>query len=211
VPARLRSGLPALQAWKHGEGRVRLLLFEVGPEGSELPYSSMFVPLIQEMCEEGAGAPKAQWGIVGQGLSWPLAALPDERDELQVLAPGERILPVRLDAGAFPPRAVLDRADRAGFYRLQSRGPAGVRDLDLAAVRIPPEEGRLHPLPADSLSAALGWPEPAVLEPGENQADALRSGRYGKEIARPLLFLAVLLMALELWVAQHEKSGSRIP
>jgi hypothetical protein len=210
VLARFRSGLPALLAWSHGEGRVRLLLFEAGPEGGELPYSSMFLPLVQELGEEAAGATPSQWVEVGASLSWPIAAA-DAETRLQVLAPGERVLPVRVDASRYPPRAVLDRADRAGFYRLQARRAAGIEDLDLASARIPAAEGRLAPLAADSLAVTLGWPDLAVLEPDEELGPALQAGRFGKEISRPLLFLAACLMALELWVAQREKVGGPNP
>ncbi len=121
-----------------------------------------------------------------------------------MLAPDGRLLRVRVDTGSFPPRAVLDRADRSGFYRLQRQDPLGSVDLGLAAVRVPAAEGRLSPMPADSLSVALDWPGLISVGPEAILDAALHEGRFGKEIARPLLFLAALLMALELWVAQRE-------
>ncbi len=208
VLARLASGKPALLGWEHGEGRLRLLLFEAGPEGGELPYSSMFLPLIQEMVQEAAGAFTPQWREVGSSLSWPLVADLDANERLFVSAPGERRLPVRVDTGSFPPRAILERADRSGFYRLQRVGPNGSVDLGLAAVRIPPTEGRLEPMASDSLAAALGWPGLVVVGPDAMLSPALHEGRFGKEIASPLLFFAALLMALELWVAQREGLAS---
>jgi hypothetical protein len=204
ILARLASGKPAMLGWDHGQGRLRLLLFEAGPEGGELPYSSMFLPLIQEMVQEAAGAFEPQWREVGSSLSWPLFAEAGMQERLQVLAPDGRLLPVRVDTGSFPPRAVLDRADRGGFYRLQRQDPMGSVDLGLAAVRVPAVEGKLAPLPVDSLAAALDWPGLVVVGAEEMLSAALHEGRFGKEIAGPLLFLAALLMALELWVAQRE-------
>jgi len=209
VPARLESGRPALLAWPHGQGRVRLFLFEAGPEGGELPYSSMFLPLVQELAQEAAGAGPAARALVDEPLSWPLDSLPAEGVRLQVLAPGDRLLPVRLDTASLPPRAVLDRTDRAGFYRLQERGPAGVRELGLAAAQAPPAEGLLRPLPPDSLPAALGLPDLVVVAPARELAAALHAGRYGKEIAAPLLLLAAALMALELWLGRGETAPRR--
>ncbi len=119
--------------WEHEQGRLRLLLFEAGPEGGELPYSSMFLPLIQEMVQEAAGAFKPQWREVGSSLSWPLVAEVEEQERLQVLAPDGRLLRVRVDTGSFPPRAVLDRADRSGFYRLQRQDTLGSVDLGLCS------------------------------------------------------------------------------
>jgi len=204
---RFRSGAPALLAWRHGAGRVRLLLFEAGPAGGELPYSSMFLPLVQELAQETAGTQQPVWAEVGEGLSWPLEARSEREEDLQVLAPGDRVLPLRVDASRFPPRAVLDRTDRAGFYRLQTRGG---EPLGLAAVRVPPAEGKLAPLPPDSLPAALALPGLTVIAPDETLASALHAGRFGREIARPLLILAALVMALELWVAQREGAATRM-
>ena len=145
---------------------------------------------------------------MGHSLSWPLSSDDANDANLQVLAPGDRVLPVRVDTRRYPPRAVLDRADRAGFYRLQARRPTGLEDLDLAAVRVPVDEGLLAPVPADSLQQALAWPDLTVIRPGADLVAALRGGRFGKEIARPLLFLAALLMVLELYLAQREQSGA---
>jgi hypothetical protein len=207
VLARLESGRPAMLGWTHGGGRVRLLLFEAGPGGGELPYSSMFLPLIQEMAQEAAGGAAPQWAEVGEGLSWPLPAGVEDPGALSVVAPGGRVLPVRVDAASFPARAILDRADRSGFYRLRRAGKSGApKGIGLAAVRVPAAEGRLAALPADSIPAALGWPGLRVLGRDEALETALHAGRFGKEIARPLLILAAALMALELWLAQRERA-----
>ena len=137
-------------------------------------------------------------------MSWPIPSRLDAERMLQVLAPGERLLPIRVDASRIPPRAILDRADRAGFYRLQARRLGGMDELGTIAVRVPPAEGRLAPVPPESLAVTLGLPGLHVIGRGEALGAALRAGRLGKEIARPLLLLAALLMALELWVAQRE-------
>jgi len=210
IPARFRSGRPALLAWEHGAGRVRLLLFEAGPEGGELPYSSMFLPFLQELAQEAVGASRPLLVEAGQPLQWPLRAPPEREELLQVLTPAGEQVPARLDASVIPPRARLDRAGRAGIYRLQMRREGGGEPLDLglAAVRVPAIEGDLTPLPPDSLGAALGLPGLEVIRPGEVFSEALAAGRFGKELARPLLLLAALLMAAELWFAQRaEREG----
>jgi hypothetical protein len=208
VLARFRSGRPAIISWDHGQGRVLLLLFEAGPAGGELPYSSMFLPLIQEMVQDIAGGPPPQQAEVGEPLSWPLTGAGGQGGKLQVSAPGGRVLPVRVDGSVMPPRAVLARADRAGFYRLQEQTPQGLRELGLAAVRVPASEGDLMPVPADSLAAVLRLPGLHVIAVDDPLEPSLQAGRYGREITRPLLFLAALLMILELWIGRRETGGS---
>lgn len=203
ILARFRGGAPALLAWNHDRGRVRLLLFEAGPEGGDLPYSSMFLPLLQELAQETAGAARPQMAVAGEGLSWPLAVQPERENALQVLAPDGALLPVRVDASIFPHRARLARASRSGIYRLQERRADGVIDLGLAAVRVPRAEGRLAPLPADSLAGRLGLPGLELIRLDDPLAEALKAGRTGKELARSLLILAALLMMTELWLAQR--------
>jgi hypothetical protein len=210
ILARFRSGRPALMSWRKERGRVRLLLFEAGPEGGELPYSSMFLPLLQELAQETAGAARPLFAEAGHPLVWPLAELPAGDKALHALDPEGRELPVRVDASVYPHRARLERADRPGIYRLRERrsGELEPRELGLAAVRVPAAEGELAPLPADSIAVRLGLERLEVIRHGEPFAAALEAGRNGKELARSILILALLLMAAELWLAQRsEREG----
>lgn len=210
ILARFASGGPALLGWEHGRGRARLLLFEVGPEGGELPYSSMFLPLLQELAQEAAGAGRPQVVEAGQALSWPLELSPGAEDRdparlaegLELIGPGGDPQPLELDAASFPPR-VRALARQAGIYRLQARAEAPPRLLGVAAVSVPPAEGVLAPLPADSIPERLGLPGLQVVDAAQPLAAALHAGRYGKELAPSLLILAALLFALELWLAQR--------
>ena len=83
------------------------------------------------------------------------------------------------------------------------RGIEGVRELGLAAVNVPPAEGLLAPIPADSLALRLGLPGLQVIGDAAPLEASLHAGRYGKELARTLLILAALIMALELWLSQR--------
>lgn len=212
ILARFASGGPALLGWEHGRGRVRFLLFEVGPEGGELPYSSMFLPLLQELAQEAAGAGRPQLVEAGQDLSWPLAGTSAGTDPgqaaqgLELIGPDGKAQPLQLDETSFPPR-VRALARQAGIYRLQTRGETAARTLGLAAVSAPPAEGLLAPLPVDSIPIRLGLPGLQVVDAGQPLATALHAGRYGKELARSLLILAALLLALELWLAQRAEAS----
>ncbi len=209
ILARFASGGPALLGWEHGRGRVRLLLFEVGPEGGELPYSSMFLPLLQELAQEAAGASRPVLAEAGQALSWPLpggARGGSTGEGLAVLGPDDKPVPLQIDETGLPPR-IRATARRAGIYRLQARAPEGPRELGLAAVSVPPQEGLLAPLPPDSIPLRLGLPGLQVIDPGAPLAAALHVGRYGKELARSILLLAALLLALELWLAQRVEAS----
>ncbi len=207
ILARFRSGRPALLSWRHERGQVRLLLFEAGPEGGELPYSSMFLPLLQELAQETAGAARPVSTEVGRALVWPLAELPADDNALHAIGPDGRELPVRVDASVYPRRARLERADRSGIYRLRERrrGEPEPIELGLAAVRVPTAEGELAPLPADSIAARLGLDRLELIHSAEPLTEALTAGRNGKELARSILILALLLMAAELWLAQRSE------
>lgn len=203
VLARFASGGPALLGWEHERGRIRLLLFDAGPKGGELPYSSMFLPLLQELAQEAAGAARPQLATAGGTLSWALDEdAPPAAAALQVKGPDDVILPVRVDAASFPSHAMAT-VRRTGIYRLQERRPEGVRELGLAAVNVPPAEGLLAPIPADSLALRLGLPGLQVIGDAAPLEASLHAGRYGKELARTLLILAALIMALELWLSQR--------
>jgi len=207
VPARFERGAPAMVAWSQGAGRVRLALFDAGPEGGELVWSSMFLPLIHEMAQEAAGAQQPEPVRVGETLSFPLISEPSEDIRLELIAPeGQRLSP-RVDTRSYPLRAVLDRADAAGIWRLNEISAAGNRSLGMAAVLPPAEESLLRALPADSLPFLLGLANLRVVSSGENLDDAIKAGHFGKEIAATLLLLAVALMLLELWLGRRGPDG----
>ena len=139
----------------------------------------------------------------GGTLSWALDEdAPPAAAALQVEGPDDVILPVRVDAASFPSHAMAT-VRRTGIYRLQERRPEGVRELGLAAVNVPPAEGLLAPIPADSLALRLGLPGLQVIGDAAPLEASLHAGRYGKELARTLLILAALIMALELWLSQR--------
>jgi len=206
APARFEDGRPALLAWPRRQGRVRLVLFDASPEGGELPWSSMFLPLMQEMAQEAAGVQQPKGLRVGDELSFPLRSEPPEGSHLELLAPDGREIAARLVRDGAP-RAVLDRADQAGIWRLSEATPTGARRLGLVAVSPPAEESRLEPLPADSLPILMGLPSLRIIQPGQSIESALRAGQFGKEIAPKLLVFALLLMLLELWLGRRGPGG----
>jgi hypothetical protein len=207
VPARFEGGAPAMVAWSQGAGRVRLALFDASPEGGELVWSSMFLPLIHEMAQEAAGAQQPEPLRVGDAIAFPLISEPTEDIRLELLSPEGRRFSPRLDRRSYPLRAVLDRVDAVGIWRLNEISAAGSRPLGMAAVLPPAEESLLRALPADSLPALLGLPNLQVLSSGQNLGDALKAGHFGKEIAATLLLLAVALMLLELWLGRRGPEG----
>jgi len=207
VPMRFEGGAPALLAWSREAGRVRLALFDAGPGGGDLPWSSMFLPLIQEMAQEAAGAQQPEGHQVGDELAFSLREVPGEDIRLEILSPEGRVLPPRLDTRRFPPRAVLDRADEVGHWKLREISSAGTRTLGTMAVQAPSSESLLRALPADSLSRLLGLPELLVVAPGEDLQATLRAGHFGKEISATLLLIATVLMLLELWLGRRGPAG----
>jgi len=74
APLRFEGGAPALLAWDLEAGRVRLALFDAATEGGELPWSSMFLPLVQEMAQEAAGAQQPVLLSVGDELIVAIAS-----------------------------------------------------------------------------------------------------------------------------------------
>ncbi len=207
VPARFEGGAPALVAWPREAGRVRLALFDASPEGGELVWSSMFLPLVQEMAQEAAGVQQPEPLRVGDELSFPLRATPGEDVRLELVAPDGARLSPRVDTRSIPPRALIERADASGIWRLEEVSAAGRRSLGLMAVLPPAEESLLRALPADSLPALMGLPELRVVPAGEDLDSALKAGHFGKEIAATLLLLAVALMLLELWLGRRGPEG----
>lgn len=187
VLARFGPDLPGLIE------RERVLVFTSDAAGawSDFPFSGSFLPFWMQSL---AVLAQGNSPDLSPGERLDLPAPPGESQAVWTLrTPSGQTLPleVRLSGGSL--RLLSQPLPDAGLYLVQASGRA------VRAVAVNPD-GRESDLarlsPAD---AVLRWKNlrAAVVAPSASAARAVREGRYGREMWREFLMLALLLLAAE--------------
>ena len=202
---RYAGGGSAIVEFEVGQGHVILCGFDTAATGGDLPWSPMFLPLVQRLTGYLA---TAGWGRFGRQFG--------AGDEVGVQAPAEataataftRIAPdgtehpAQLDASVLPARVRAGRVGTPGIHRFAADGEVFAK----VAVNVPRAESERRFWSPAEMSEALGGDAGAVhwsaLE-GESIAQALTDARVGKGIHRWFLMLAGLLLVVEGLVARR--------
>ncbi|MGH7505144.1 MAG: hypothetical protein ACRELX_05820, partial [Longimicrobiales bacterium] len=188
----LADGTPwAVRGERAGGGRYILLASPLSATATTLPTSAAMVPLLDRIIGAWASA-RAVDGTLDPGAE---ASLPE--GTTAVARPDGTLEPVT--------GAVYMLGGEPGIYRAL----AGETTLAVFAVNPPARESRLHRLDAGELRDALpGWSVETANDAREWTADIYRE-RLGREISRPVLLLALLILLIEAFVAAAGRLSSR--
>jgi len=199
----LTTGNPFVWEERRGEGGVVFAGLDPRPEAGELVLSPYFLPLVQQLVlAAGTKSPADDGRLVGEPVLWKGVIDGDATCEL----PGGTILiPERIEGGAPPGRTggvLIPGVDTPGFVTIFAGS------LVKAKIAVNPDcrgESDLSYLPAREAADSLGLGDRLIVEEDRELAPAIRAAREGKEIATPLLIIAMALFAAELVIAQREK------
>jgi uncharacterized membrane protein len=198
VLARYEDGSPALVEGKAGKGRVILFTSSLGPSWNDLPLTSLYLPLVQQMVRYLASREEGSWYPLGQ--TFRIAK--DSSGAPAVDAPdGARLSDARLT----PEGDLLITGRQPGFYRVRyTAGP------DFAAVDLNPAEGDFTRLDFGAFinSVTGGSGNAAGREASRNFSYEEIENR--QKVWWPLLFLALLLLMAESLVAQRIRAAKMV-
>ena len=177
-------------------GEVAALMMGIDPSWSDLPRSGFIVPLVHRLVERLSrtnSRPAA--AMVGQDLIAGLGNAPAERVEVEL--PSGRTLTTELRlAGAST--AVVERVSGPGIYRFH----AGGRTVALGAVNVDPRESDLAPADRSEIEEYLSPLPHTFIEPGARLEEEVLQARYGRELWRAFLYVALVLLAVEMYLAR---------
>ncbi len=184
-----------------GRGRVLFFTSSPDPEWSSMFRAGIFPPLMTGSAAYlagfgGAGKQLAQ--SVGQGAELVLR----KSEELQYdLVSNENTL--RLTASPVSGGQVLKIPPQSasGEYRLRQ----GERNVMPIVVNIPASESSLSALADDAHLATLGG-QLHILKESANVETVIREGRYGRELWKLFLMLALGLLIAEMLIARTPKN-----
>lgn len=221
----LAGGAPALIAVRAGAANVCVVPANLAPGSSDLPYSPMFLPLVQRLVAWLAWRGATEGRVtVGESPRVPLPAAPGggaaawDPSALRVLAPppgvgaGAAVArplshPVALAWRGGAPWLEAGPAKRRGFYVFT----AGADTVGLVAAASPAAESEPELASPSSFIASLA--ATSGLKAGElaaAPAGDLARALFGRDLSPALLLLAMALLGLELAVA-HPRGGRREP
>jgi hypothetical protein len=116
---------------------------------------------------------------------------------VEVVTPSGRTLTTELRSTG-PPSAVVKRAQEPGIYRFHTDG----RTVALGAVNVDPLESDLAPADRSEIEEFLSPLPSTFIEPGARLGEEVLQARYGRELWRAFLYVALALLALEMYVVR---------
>lgn len=177
--------------WRERRGNGEVVFVAVEPNNQALVLSPWFLPLVQQALLSATGGAPGGEVLVGE----PIGRVADAGT---VLLPGGATM--RPGPGA---PAV---AREPGFAEIRTE-----RGVQLVAVN--PDctvEPDLAPLDPRLVADSLGLAHAAVIERGAAPAERLRNAREGRELATPLAAAALVLLVVELAVAQYARRSADV-
>jgi len=177
-------------------GEVATLMTGIDPSWSDLPRSGFIVPLMHRLVER-LSRTRSHPGsaTVGGDLIAGLGGSSAERVEVDL--PSGRTLTTELRLTGVP-SAVVERAPEPGIYRFHADG----RTVALGAVNVDPLESDLAPADRSEIVEFLSPLPSTFIEAGARLGEEVLQARYGRELWRAFLYVALALLAVEMFLAR---------
>lgn len=192
------GGQPAATLGGQGEGRTVLFATPLSLEWNDLPLKGLFVPLMHRLVRYlSRPVDPDQPYLVGQPLRRHLPGTSVD-DRLQAETPSGRKLWLSAVMQAGRCWWQIPRIEEAGLWRLWQDG----RLVDLFAVNPDPREADLSLVSRQRLEQLFGPGRTHFFLPQDELHSLVLGKRYGRELWRECLALALLLLLLELWLAR---------
>jgi len=178
------------------KGEVAALTMGIDPSWSDLPRSGFIVPLMHRLVERlSRTSSRPATAIVGEDLVARLGDAQAERVEVDL--PSGRTLTTELRVTGVS-TAVVEHVSEPGIYRFH----AGGRTVALGAVNVDPRESDLAPADRSEIEEYLSPLPGTFIEPGARLEEEVLQARYGRELWRARLYVALALLVVEMYLAR---------
>jgi hypothetical protein len=204
------SDAPLLLEGRLGRGRWGLLPFHLRRDATDVMLNPVFLPLVQRLAARLATGTDTGASIaVGETPTLRLdpgrlrLRPGDSAADLQVLLPPDgRPWPAQLTWQGTTPVLAAPPATRAGAYVFTSAGDTlGVVVAVVPASESAPQAQEVDAFAAPLRQAGLG----RILDLGAAQAAGLGRALAGRDLARWLLAVALVLLAVEVWLGRRSR------
>ena len=200
------NGDPFLLESNAGKGKVLLFASAIDPGWSDLYLRGLFVPLINRGVVYLAGyAKKAdQTFLVDQEFTTDVT----EKGNLanfQVEKPDGKLAKVVPQFGEGAYKIKFQGSDQAGIYSLY----AGDRLITKWAVNPDPNESDVTAIDENSMKEIIGEGKIITIPNGEELAGVVTTSRYGRELWKYLIGIALVFLIIEMLIAREAADVKR--
>jgi len=197
---RFSGDRPALVETTFGSGKVLTFTGPMSPEYSDFTGHAFFVPFVSRMAEYLASdlSSLELHLYTGNQITRSLSLAGSIAYPVELTAPDSSRynIPPEEDQGALVVKAAP--TDLPGIYHIRYQG----REIDRFAVNIDPAENNLAEADRDQFATALGVGEYRHLQEDKALASVISEFRYGRELWQLFLWLAVIFIILEIFLAR---------
>lgn len=200
------DGKPLMLEATQGRGRALFLASSPDPEWSSLYRSGIFSPLMNGCAAylAGYGGSGAQFAAsVDTGTEVILRNSEQLQYELTKETSSQKLTAIPVTGGQL---LKIPPLPETGDYILRQ----DTRSLRPVVVNVSERESNITPMANDELLALLGG-EQMILSKGQNVQTAIREGRFGRELWKFFLYLALGLLVLEMLIARTPKQDVLVP
>lgn len=202
----LADGKPFLLEKAVGRGRVFLATSGLGENWSDLAIATVFAPLVTRSAAylSSPFSGEKEGRKVGESVSLS-TGVEDVNVQYRVEIPsGEEIL-VLPEVRGGRVTLTLQRVERAGIYRFYRKKTL----LGMRAVNVDPRESDLRPLPEEELEKRFPKAQLTVIRDDERLESVVSEARWGRELWREILLLAVVVLVVEMFIAREGGKWSK--
>lgn len=208
---RLSNGLPFMSEYRRGRGRVIYIAAPPTMAWSDFPTKGIFVPIaIRTALYVSATGDPFPETTVGESITVPLPVRGPVPDQVKVVSPDGRdeFVPVR----KYPSGAAVayDATTEPGVYHIN----VGGEDVALFSANMGSGESDLKPMSEKDLKEVVGAAMVApgnltVLAPSSGEfGEAITQSRFGLELWKYMLVLALVCAFAEMFVGRAPKEGA---
>ncbi|MCD6379383.1 hypothetical protein J7M07_02920, partial [bacterium] len=199
--------------WKEslGKGSAAFIVFDPTLKGGEFVVSPYFLPIVQQAIIDVAGRSKMIGGIrVGQIAQWDGYVADSLNCYFSGVAglDGEGAFDREIEIGfrGKPGGLIIDPVNKPGFISIECKeGTVGRIAVNPEAKR----ESDLEYMAGGEIVDSLGLSDVAVIEGKENMGRQLKMAKEGREIAGVLIVIAIVVLIIEILIAQGKLQKSR--
>ena len=195
---------PALVENRYEGGLVLTFCGMISPLYSELSTKAFFVPFISRLVEYAASDLSSfELNLYsGRNINRPLPEKYSINQTLELIAPDSSRFDLSSVNQIDENTITISYTDQSGIYSIMNDN----REIDRFALNLDPAEADLATTDSDQFEKALGVKEMKKLDDQAQYAQIITEFRHGKELWQLFLWLAVLLVAAEIWVSRSGKN-----
>ncbi len=188
------QGSPALCESKLGKGRIILFTSAVDLEWTDLPVKGIFTPLFYRIVQYLATALPEGLQQIGEPIERTFGELESPVECQDPMGNRVSLFPVPWPGGM---RWRLGEVELPGIWELLSQG----RKVEKIAVNVDARESAPQKITERQIKTLLGNVAFKVIPEGRNLKREVEQSRFGREVWRECLLLALILVAAEMAVA----------